>query len=271
MLQPRQLDFCLLIPCYNNYRGLIESIRSVNYPMERYLVLVIDDGSKDPVDQQKLNGDLMQEHPFVLLRNEKNLGITKTLNKGLAWCRGNIAPLYIARLDCGDVCDGTRFYEQVRAMERDPALVLLGSWCLFIDRRTGSGYKYTTPLDHEDIREEMYVRNVFIHPTIMIRSSALGGVGDYPEDHVLAEDYALCWKLMNAGRVAILDQFLVNCEINRRGLSFENKSKQLKARWKVVRTLGNRRDLQWMGFIRLLGLFVTPKRLILWIKQRKRR
>ncbi|MDP4247984.1 MAG: hypothetical protein Q8932_19270, partial [Bacteroidota bacterium] len=39
------LDFYLLIPYYNNLRGLIRSLQSVRYDAARYALLIIDDGS----------------------------------------------------------------------------------------------------------------------------------------------------------------------------------------------------------------------------------
>jgi hypothetical protein len=44
-----EMDFCLLIPCYNNFNGLIVSLKSVIYSSENYLVLFIGDGSKEAI------------------------------------------------------------------------------------------------------------------------------------------------------------------------------------------------------------------------------
>ena len=55
-----EIDFCLLIPCYNNFNVLIVSLKSVIYSAGNYLVLVIDDGSKETVsgkDQQRNGGE----------------------------------------------------------------------------------------------------------------------------------------------------------------------------------------------------------------------
>ena len=81
----KAIDFCLLIPCYNNFNGLIVSLKSVIYSSGNYLVLVIDDGSKESVTIERINAAMDVKKPVVVLQNEKNLGITATLNKGLSW------------------------------------------------------------------------------------------------------------------------------------------------------------------------------------------
>ena len=50
-----EIDFCLLIPCYNNYEGLVLSLKSVVYPTDNFLIVVIDDGSKEGVTLERIN------------------------------------------------------------------------------------------------------------------------------------------------------------------------------------------------------------------------
>src|SRR5882672_5841045 len=95
------LDFALLIPCYNNFAGLIESLKSVSYKNYNYLIVVVDDGSAEPLTTDDIKKEIGIDKPIVVLSNEKNLGITKALNKGLAWIEENTSSKYIARLDCG--------------------------------------------------------------------------------------------------------------------------------------------------------------------------
>src|SRR5688500_10785280 len=131
-----EIDFCLLIPCYNNFNGLIVSLKSVIYSSENYLVLVIDDGSKELVTIERIKAAMDAKKPAVVLHNEKNLGITATLNKGLSWIEENTSARYIARLDCGDICMPERFVMQVEFMDAHPETGLIGSWCRIVDEET---------------------------------------------------------------------------------------------------------------------------------------
>jgi glycosyltransferase involved in cell wall biosynthesis len=258
----QELDFCLLIPCYNNREGLLYSLSSVKYPPNRFLVLVVDDGSAEPIREKEISNQL----PVKVLRLEKNQGITRALNAGLRWIRDNLSVKYIARLDCDDTCDPERFNIQVRYMDAHPEVVLAGSWCLFADRNSGGSYVYKTPTEDSAIRRAMYNRNVFIHPTAIFRKDAVIRVGLYPENFELAEDYALFWKLMGDGLTFVDRRLLVTSRIDKTGISFRNRGKQLIARQKVVNYYGNNPFLKTISIIRLGILFLVPKRLLLPLK-----
>ncbi len=263
------LDFCLLIPCYNNFNGLIRSLESVTYFSGNYVVLIVDDGSNEPLSLERIKNELKEAKPLVVLRNEKNSGITAALNKGLAWISENTNTKYIARLDCSDICHPERFIIQVQYMNDHPGVGLTGSWCQIIDKEISFSYSYKTSVQHDDICKEMYYRNVFMHATVMFRASLLKKSGYYPTNFEYAEDYAFFWMLIKVSQSFVLDKFLVICELNKGGLSYSNKGKQLKARWKVVRAFGKNKLMQSFAFIRLLLLYILPKELLLHLKKWK--
>ncbi|MGZ8539096.1 MAG: glycosyltransferase [Chitinophagaceae bacterium] len=263
------LDFCLLIPCYNNFNGLILSLKSVVYPTGNFIVLVIDDGSNEPVTVERIDKAIDEKKPVVVLQNKKNLGITATLNKGLSWIEENTGAIYIARLDCGDICVPERFRLQVQYMNENPGTGLIGSWCRIIDEETSFTYSYKTPTQHSAIKKAMHFRNVFMHATVMFRTALLKNVGYYPTNFEYAEDYAFFWKLINTRQSFIMDKFLVICELNKKGLSFSNKGKQLFARAKVVRTFGSNLVLKITAYVRLSVLFILPKQIALQFKKWK--
>jgi glycosyltransferase involved in cell wall biosynthesis len=261
------IDFCLLIPCYNNFDGLVISLKSVVYPTDNFLILVIDDGSKETLTLEKISKEIDVKKPIVVLQNEKNLGITATLNRGLSWIEENTDAAYIARLDCGDICAAERFVMQVQYMNGNPETGLVGSWCRIIDEETSFNYSYKAPMQHEAIKKAMYFRNVFMHATVMFRTSLLKQVGYYPTNFEYAEDYAFFWLLINASESFVFDKFLVICELNKGGLSYSNKGKQLVAKGKVIRTFGSNLVLKITAYIRLTLLFILPKEIALQFKK----
>lgn len=266
----KHIDFCLLIPCYNNLKGLLVSLDSVEYSAGQYLIVVVDDGSSETLLAEKIKGSLNKGKPLVVLTNDKNLGITASLNKGLTWINEYTDAEFIARLDCGDTCAADRFDKQVRFMRINPQIVLTGTWCLFENKETGESYSYKTPLKHKDIVREMHFRNVFIHPTVMFRNEMLKVAGYYPVQFDFAEDYAFFWTLINKGETAIIDEFLVTTEISKTGLSYKNRGKQLVARARVTRVFGKSIVLEFAAYMRLLLLFILPKQIILRLKKWRR-
>jgi glycosyltransferase involved in cell wall biosynthesis len=61
-----------------------------------FIPAAIDDGSNEAVTVESINKELDIKNPVVVLQNEKNLGITASLNKGLSWIEENTDARYIS-------------------------------------------------------------------------------------------------------------------------------------------------------------------------------
>ena len=258
------LDFYVLIPCYNNLPGLIRSLQSIDYPKDKYGVVIVDDGSDVPV-LASLLGDSIPPMTRIL-GQPVNTGITAALNAGLRWLDQRGDHRFVARLDCGDVCTPERFTRQVDFLTRHTEIALLGTWVRFKNFVTGSSYIYKTPVEQRQIERGMHFRNLFIHPSVMWRAAARPGVNRYPHDLPHAEDYGFFYKIVLEGRAAILPEVLTICEINPDGLSFRNRRQQLLSRIKTVLRYGNNKLLGSMGALKLVLLLLIPYRVILTLK-----
>ena len=261
------LDVCVLIPYYNNLDGLVRSLGSIKYHAGKYLVLVVDDGSATPLVKDNVLHQLGHSLPVHILNCKTNGGITKALNTGLEWIKQNLSVTYIARLDCGDICRDDRFYKQVHFLEANPSVGLLGSWCRFESPDGGVKYNYVTPVTHKQIVKEMHLRNVFIHPTVMFRTALLHKVNSYPENYDYVEDYAFFWESLKTTKGAMLNELLVRCEINAKGISISGRKRQLQARMRVVKQFADNHLLKVIGTLKLRLMLVIPYSLILKFKQ----
>ena len=261
----KELDFCLLIPCYNNTEGLKRSLASVHYPTNKYLIVVVDDGSNDPVTFESIQ-QVGEQKPIHILRLESNKGITYALNTGLQWILNNTAAKYIGRLDCSDVCHEKRFVEQVHFLETHLTVGLLGSWCIFKSKDSAHAFRYTTPLTDSAIRKWMHLRNVFIHPAVMFRTELIKKAGLYPYQYPHAEDYAFFWMLLQHTEAAILNQYLVTCTLNPAGLSAANRRLQMESCKKIIAQFGNNPLLKALGLLNTLLRMLLPQKLILRLK-----
>ena len=79
----------IVIPAYNHENFIEESIASsLNQTYKNIELIVVDDSSSDRTYERavaltrKLDGQSPSRHKIV--RNEKNLGVCKTLNRGLS-------------------------------------------------------------------------------------------------------------------------------------------------------------------------------------------
>lgn len=268
MLNKYPYDFCLLIPCYNNKNGLIQSLNSVKYSEGNYQIVIIDDGSDVPVEYTDPGNEQPPTRSVLILRNDINQGITVSLNKGLKWIISNKATSYIARLDCGDTCSADRFTKQVQYMKNHSSVGLLGSWVRFCEPTGRGGYSYTTPVSHPQLIRAMHLRNVFIHPSVIIRLDVLEKFNLlYPENFPHAEDYAFFWSIIQVSHSHILNEFLVTCEINKNGISYKNRQIQLQSRYKVVRQFGKSSILKKICYFYILTLRLIPLSILENIKK----
>ncbi|MEW6108496.1 MAG: glycosyltransferase [Nitrospirota bacterium] len=261
----------MLIPCYNNLSGLIRTLQSICYYPAKLLVLVVDDGSEVPVTSDILENANINFPGIHVLNLKQNSGITHALNVGLKWIEDVLHVRYIARMDCADVCHPEKFYKQVSFLDANPSIGFIGSWCIFQTPDATFRYKYTTPKGQDEIVKEMHNRNVFIHPTVMFRAELIKAVGYYPVDYPHVEDYAYFWRMVKRTKTAILDELLVTCEINVKGISIKNRKKQLEGRYKVVSEFGSVLHLKLLGLARLKALMLMPYSLILLLKSQKRK
>jgi len=232
------IDFVLLIPCYNNKSGLITSLKSVKYPKEKCEVLIVDDGSKEPLTIADLQSQV-PDMVIKIIRHQNNQGVADALNTGLKEIKNRNEVKYIARLDSGDTCHSERFYKQVDFLNVHPKCALLGSWAIFRSSTGNITYPYITQTSHDAILKEMHYKCSFIHPAVMFRKDVLHTVGLYPTEYIHAEDYAFFWKILRSYKGAIIPEKLVTISFSEDTISSKNYKTQLISRKKIVKQYGD--------------------------------
>ena len=148
-------------------------------------------------------------HPVV---NEKNLGLGPALAAGLQECRNEL----VARMDTDDISLPDRCEKQLRAMEEDPGLAVVGGQIEeFVDETDRIVGKRVVPCTDEEIRAYLTKRCPFNHVAVMLRKSSVLEVGNYVECF-WNEDYHLWVRLALSGaRFANLPETLVKVRTGR--------------------------------------------------------
>ncbi|GGB77489.1 hypothetical protein GCM10007424_16940 [Flavobacterium suaedae] len=258
----------VLIPHYNSPEGLIKSLESIN-KTENVDVVIVDDGSiekkfneSDVKGAFKANGDIH----FIYL--PKNLGIEHALNKGLEFINTQEQYKYVARLDCGDICIGNRFAIQEKYMKEHPDVKLLGSNVIAVDMKGKKLFNNVLPANDKDLKKKMYLNCLFIHPTVMFSKEVIDEIGFYPLKYPSAEDYGYFIAITRKYKVANLQQFLVQYEVNPNGISMQKRKQQVASRIKVIW------DNFYFGFYPIYGLlrsfvlYFMPNKLLLYVKSK---
>lgn len=255
----------LLIPHYDNPKGLLVSLASIGCN-ENLDVLIVDDGSNKKFDEIEVKKAFQATGNIFFIYLQQNSGIEIALNKGLAYIIKN-KYTYTARLDCGDVCLGDRFQLQKDFLEEATSISLVGSNVNFVD--TNGAYLYTVKVPEKDelIRKKMYVNAMHIHPSIMFRNSIFPKINLYPTAYQAAEDYAFFFNVMNSFKVANINKVLVQCEINPKGISTLMRKKQAKNRIKIILNNFYFGLYPIYGLLRSLLLYITPLSILIKIKK----
>jgi glycosyltransferase involved in cell wall biosynthesis len=197
----------VLMSVYNGERFLSQAIESIlNQSFGDFEFIIIDDGSKDTT-WGILTKAANQDARIRLLRNDSNLGLTKSLNMGLTLAKG----AYIARQDADDIAQSMRLATQLALFEETPGLVITGSAYWVID---GNGQLLRIdrhPVDDTSIRWQMLFHNSFAHSSVMVRSDVLAAYSlSYNEECRYAQDYELWSRLLEYGTASNCKEPLVS-------------------------------------------------------------
>ena len=154
----------VLIPCYNCEKYVEKAVTSIiEQSYSNLEILVIDDGSTD--NTGSILQELAQKDSRIrYIKNETNLKLIKTLNKGIDLCRGK----YIARMDADDISLPTRIVKQVNFLEKHPDIGIVGTYT----KNFGANNR-TWKMKTRDkfIRAHLFFNTCFAHPSVMIRTS----------------------------------------------------------------------------------------------------
>lgn len=237
---------------YNGAEYLRECIDSVlAQTFSDFEFVIVDDGSTDN-SREILNS--YADPRLRIIANDGNLGLTKSLNVGLAAARGD----YIARIDAGDLCMPERLALQVVFLDAHPDFVAVGSGHLIIDakgRKTGASMK---PLSDQELKFVILYFTPFCHPAAMFRRQLGGNPVLYDESLSIAQDYGLWSKLFDQGAIGNLPHCLVCIRDDPEGITSRRRLQQIAAHDIISRRLIQERfgaDLPVSGldaFYRLL-------------------
>lgn len=196
----------VVMPVFNAERYLMQAVESVlAQSFRQFEFIIVDDGSTD-ASPALLRGFEARD-PRIRVISRANTGIVGALNDGLAAARGE----FIARMDADDVSLPMRLERQVAFLDAHPECVAVGTDVLFIDPEGAPLLQRKPALQHREIVAELLNANggALIHPSVVLRASAVVACGGYREQHVHIEDLDLYLRLMSRGELANLPEALL--------------------------------------------------------------
>lgn len=193
------MTFSVLMSVYHKETSdrLTRSLKSIwdNQSLKPNRIVIVEDGPLTDslytiLDawEQRLNGIL------VRIKNDVNLGLTKSLNKGLAV----IDTDYVARMDSDDFSAPDRFKLQVEFLDSHPeTYVLGGSIQEFNDETDCLSVRH---YKNGDLRKAITRGTVVCHATVMMRTDMFKKEGlYYNEKYRTGQDSELWFRVIKKG------------------------------------------------------------------------
>lgn len=188
-------EISVILPFYNAEQTLTRAIQSILIQtFADFELLLVDNNSAD--SSFSLAKKLMETDNRVRLVHEQKQGVSYAMNCGLQNARGK----FIARMDADDVAHPQRLEKQVRFLNENPEIGLVGSEVHYMahEKNTAGFKRFVKWVNsfhaHEEIERSRFVEIPIVNPTLLFRKNIykkIGGCrhGDYPEDYEMLLRY----------------------------------------------------------------------------------
>ncbi|MHA1284646.1 MAG: glycosyltransferase family 2 protein [Promethearchaeota archaeon] len=173
----------ILMAIYNGEKYVTKAIESIlNQTFKDFEFIIINDGSTDNT-QYFLDLYSQKDKRIKVIKNKKNIGLTKSLNKAIKLAKGK----YIARQDVDDLSLPKRIEKQFNFLEKFPDYSFCGT-NVIIKQNKNFSLKYFT---YNEMVKHLIIKNIFYHSSIFLRKEIFDKYGKYNEKWRYAQDYEL--------------------------------------------------------------------------------
>ena len=224
----------VLMSVYNGEKYLCEAIESIlNQTFTDFEFLIINDGSTDKTSE------ILQSYRDSRIRiidNEGNIGLTKSLNKGLRMARGE----YIARMDADDVSMPERLEMQIEFIWDNPDVGLVGCWVDVVDVNGIKIDRWELPETHGYIKWRLLFGNCIAHPASLFKTDLAQMLGGYDEKIKYAQDYFLWSKMSFETKIHQIPEVLIKRRVHPNCIGAEYLDEQQNVVKHVMRYMFSR-------------------------------
>jgi glycosyltransferase involved in cell wall biosynthesis len=198
----------IVMPAYNAESFICESIESVlDQTLTGFELIIVEDGSSDRT-WEIVQKYASEDQRITAMRNDTNMGIARTLNRGISVARAAL----IGRLDADDIAVPDRFERQLAMMRAHPDIVVVGSNALHINENNQIlGLSIAGPTSIEDFHQRRAAGKItmVLDGTSVIRRSIFQLAGRYDPAMDAAPEVDLHSRMAEYGVVVALDEPLV--------------------------------------------------------------
>lgn len=263
----KDLLVSVIMPAYNAEKFIGEAIESIlNQTFKDFEFIILDDCSTDKT------WEIIQEYSkkderIIPVKNEKNLKISATLNRGIEMARGK----YIARMDADDWSYPLRFEKQIQYLEDNPDIILLGSFIEIADSKMIKLNTRNYPLSDKYIRSTLMKYSTFAHASTVYKRKQAVECGFYNIYLYDSEDYDFYFRMGMLGKLANIPEILYRVRTHKLSSSQKNIRRQslltFYIKLKAVFEYGYPMRFADKLFLvlHLVGAFFIPAKVRFWL------
>jgi len=215
----------IILCTYNGSLTIKRAIESVlNQTYQNWELVIVNDGSNDNVLEII---SFFSDSRIFVYNNDKNLGIQKTRNRALSFCRGT----YVAVLDDDDFwSDVQKIEKQVSFLDANSNYNLVGTAVRVFDEGQNFLYSIIPPEQDADIRKSFLRFNHFTHSSVVYRRKTAQQISGYSEALNVKdmEDYDFVLRMGTTGLMKNIQDFSTGYSLRTGSNSFKNKKILLK-------------------------------------------
>lgn len=213
----------IVMSVYNGEEFLEDSILSVlNQTYKNFEFIVVNDCSSD--GSLKILEEFKNKDPRIkIINNEKNIGLTRSLNKGILTSEGE----YISRLDAGDISLPERLEKQIHFLDNNKDIGLIGTWTYIINTEGKTIGEIKYPIEDKKIKKDLIKYNTFVHSSIMFRKNLASMVNFYDENYKYTQDYNFYIRLFPYTQFANIPIFLIKYRQIPNSITFSKNKRQI--------------------------------------------
>ena len=183
------------------------------------IILVYDDGNLH--DLKLVNFLMTKFKKKKIIVNKKNIGVSKSRNKALKYCKGK----YIAFIDADDLWKRNKLYEQTKFMEKNLASFSFTSYDVVNIKGKLIKKRHVF---YDPSYDQLSKKNIIGLSTVMINKKILNHI-KFP-DLKTQEDFALWLNLLKKGiKLSHIPTALSSWRLTKNSLSSNNLQKILDA------------------------------------------
>lgn len=201
-------------------RQAIESILNQSYKDFEYIIILDNPDNNLHIRIIKEYANLDKRVKFYV--NEKNMGLTASLNKGLGLAKGK----YICRMDADDISINKRIENQKRYLEENN-YDLIGGISQMIDENGKSIYSIKkVPTNMDKIKKALRYNQIISHPTWFGKKEVFEKLNGY-RNMPLCEDYDFTLRaVLNGYKISNIDETVLKYRMTSSSISRSNLYEQ---------------------------------------------